>query len=66
MDAVISADGCSVKLRLDLETENGHMAEMQQFLHFPANQAEMDSVIWDNLLDKSLIQFCFLHTIQVQ
>ena len=103
MDAVINAGGCPARLRLDLGTENGHMAEMQRFMHFPANQSETDSVtfgpstgnqrierwwltlrsecvqFWmdlfdklradgyfsDNFLDKSLIQFCFLQTIQV-
>lgn len=103
MDAVISAGGCPTKLRLDLGTENGHLAEMQHFLHFSEYQAETDSItfgpstgnqqieqwwqilrsecvqFWidlfdklrvdgffsDNFLDKSLIQFCFLQTIQV-
>ena len=103
MDAVINAGGCPARLRLDLGTENGHMAEMQRFMHLPANQSETDSVtfgpstgnqrierwwltlrsecvqFWmdlfdklradgyfsDNFLDKSLIQFCFLQTIQV-
>ncbi|KAF3833149.1 hypothetical protein F7725_026814, partial [Dissostichus mawsoni] len=44
MDAVINAGGCPARLRLDLGTENGHMAEMQQFLHFSENQAETDNV----------------------
>lgn len=103
MDAVINAGGCPTRLRLDLGTENGHMAEIQRFLHFSDNQAEADSVtfgpstgnqrierwwrilrsecaqFWmdlfdklredghfsDNFLDKSLIQFCFLQSIQV-
>ncbi|XP_062422189.1 uncharacterized protein LOC134102881 [Pungitius pungitius] len=102
MDAVINADGCPARLRLDLGTENGHMAEMQRLLHLSGDQAETDCVtfgpstgnqrierwwltlrsecvqFWmdlfdklredgyfsDDFLDKSLIQFCFLQTIQ--
>lgn len=44
MDAVINAGGCPAILRLDLGTENGHIAEMQRFLHFSENQAEAGSV----------------------
>lgn len=44
MDAVINAGRCPARLRLDLGTENGHMAEMQWFLYFSENQAETDSV----------------------
>ena len=44
MDAVINAGGCPARLRLDLATENGHMAEMQRFMHFPANHAETECV----------------------
>lgn len=32
MDAVINAGGCPSRIRLDLGTENGHVADMQRFL----------------------------------
>lgn len=44
MDGVITVGGYPARLRLDLGTENRHMAEMQHFLHFSENQAETDSV----------------------
>lgn len=103
MDAVIKAEGFPERLRLDLGTENVHVAEMQRFFHMSENQPETDNVtfgpstgnqrierwwlilrsqciqFWidlfdklredgyfsDTFLDKALIQFCFLHTIQV-
>lgn len=39
--------GCPA--RLDFGTEKGHVAEMQQFLHFSDNQAERDSFGWTDL-----------------
>ncbi|KAJ0005815.1 hypothetical protein NQD34_015709 [Periophthalmus magnuspinnatus] len=104
MDAVITANGCPARVRLDLGTENGHIAELQHFLHYSGNHAETtpgpvtfgpstgnqrierwwltlrsecvqywmelfdklkeDGHFLDNFLDKSLIQFCFMKTIQ--
>lgn len=103
MGAVIKAEGCPERLRLDLGTENVHVADMQRFLHFSEVRPETDHVtfgpstgnqrierwwltlrseciqFWidlfdklkadgyfsDTFLDKSLVQFCFLHKIQV-
>ena len=103
MDAVLIAQGCPERLRVDLGTENVRLAEMQRFMHFSEGQLEIEHVtfgpstdnqrierwwltlrsqcaqFWmdffdklksdgyfaDTFLDKSLVQFCFLSTIQV-
>ena len=41
MDAVLIAQGCPERLRVDLGTENVSLAEMQRFLHFSEGQIEM-------------------------
>lgn len=56
IDAVNAAGGFPARVRLDLGTENDHVAELQQFLHW---------TFFRQLLGKSLIQFCFMKTIQV-
>ena len=103
IDAVIKAEGCPERLRVDLGTENVIVADMQRYLHLTEDQPETVNVIFgpstgnqrierwwlilrsecvqfwmdlldklkadghfsDNFLDKALIQFCFLHIIQV-
>lgn len=42
MDALINADGCPARFKLDLGTDN--VAKMQWFLYFSENQYETDSV----------------------
>ncbi|XP_030585163.1 uncharacterized protein LOC115780219 [Archocentrus centrarchus] len=102
MDAVIQHGGCPDRVRLDLGTENVHVAQMHRFLHFSDSDSETDHVTFgastgnqrverwwlilrsqcvqywidlfdklredghfsDSFLDKSLVQFCFLHIIQ--
>ncbi|XP_030196023.1 uncharacterized protein LOC115531109 [Gadus morhua] len=104
MDAVLIAQGCPERLRVDLGTENVRLAEMQRFMHFSEGQLEIEHVtfgpstgnqrierwwltlrsqcaqFWmdffdklksdgyfaDTFLDKSLVQFCFLSTIQAE
>ncbi|XP_048045693.1 uncharacterized protein LOC125267783 [Megalobrama amblycephala] len=44
MDAVINAGGCPARVRLDLGTENVHVAEMQRFLTFSEDRPETDRV----------------------
>ncbi len=41
MDAVIKAGGCPARVRLDLGTENVHLAEMQFFFTFSEDRPEM-------------------------
>lgn len=102
VDAVVNAGGCPARVRLDMGTENGHIAELQRFLHYPANEVtepvllgpstgnqrierwwltlrsqctqywidffdkiKEDGHFSDTFLDKALIQFCFLKSIQV-
>ncbi|KAK6494139.1 hypothetical protein HHUSO_G610 [Huso huso] len=106
MNAVSERQGCPHKIRIDMGTENIHVADMQHFLrlHGGDSQGADQSVIsgpstgnqrieqwwltlrkeciqfWldlfdclkgdgnfaDSDLDKSLIQFCFLNSIQVR
>ncbi|XDV17739.1 hypothetical protein PO909_023558, partial [Leuciscus waleckii] len=44
MDAVIKAGGCPARVRLDLGTENVHVAEMQRFLTFSEDRPATDHV----------------------
>ncbi|ROJ57643.1 hypothetical protein DPX16_23842 [Anabarilius grahami] len=44
MDAVINTWGCPARVRLDLGTENVHVAEMQIFLTFSEDRPETDRV----------------------
>lgn len=44
MDAVIKAGGCPARVRLDLGTENVHVADMQRFMHFSDNGPAPESV----------------------
>lgn len=46
MDAVIQHGGCPDRVRLDLGTENVHVAHMQRFLHFSDSEPEGDHVIF--------------------
>uniref|UniRef100_A0A096M0Z2 Integrase core domain-containing protein n=1 Tax=Poecilia formosa TaxID=48698 RepID=A0A096M0Z2_POEFO len=46
MDAVIKAEGCPERLRVDLGTENVNAADMQRYLHLTEDQPESDNVIF--------------------
>lgn len=47
IDAVIKAGGCPARVRLDLGTENVHVAEMQRFFTFSEDRPETDHVTFD-------------------
>lgn len=97
MEAVQTRKGCPQKMRGDMGTENGHVAEMQTFLtgnnsflygkschnqrieswwgilrrHSAQNWMTMlrrmkdDGHFTGDLLDTSLVQFCFMNLLQV-
>ncbi|XP_027858982.1 uncharacterized protein LOC114135683 [Xiphophorus couchianus] len=46
MDAVIKAEGCPERLRVDLGTENVNAADMQRYLHLTEDQPQSDNVIF--------------------